>query len=64
MNKYTEHAYTYRHDGGDYIGCRALGGNYDCRHDELSDVNCTECEIAYDYECQKGNAHENNLSRH
>ena len=62
MDKYTEHAYVYRHDGGEYIGCRAMsksGNGYDCTRHTWSNVDCTRCKYA-----DGGNAHENNLSRH
>ena len=45
MNEYTKWMYVYRHDGGDYLGCRAQGKNWDCIHDEESDVDCLGCKF-------------------
>lgn len=57
MDKRTAHAYSYFHDGGDYIGCRALGKDYDCTHSLWAEVDCVKC-----YEQYKGEADENSLS--
>jgi hypothetical protein len=61
MNERTKHAYGYRHDGGDYIGCRHFSqcaNGYDCIHNKWSDVDCTDCKLL------KGDADEDSLSGH
>ena len=50
VDERTKYAYVYRHDGGDYIGCRAQGGNWDCFEIDISEVMCHACEFAYNYE--------------
>jgi hypothetical protein len=50
MNERTKHMYIYRHDGGEYIGCRAQGRNMDCYTYEQYEVDCEKCELASDRE--------------
>jgi hypothetical protein len=50
MNQRTKHMYIYRHDGGEYIGCRAQGRNMDCYTYEQYEVDCEKCELASDRE--------------
>lgn len=58
MNERTKHIYVYRHDGGDYIGCRAQGRFVDCYAYETHEVDCTKCKLL------KGDADEDSLSGH
>jgi hypothetical protein len=55
MNERTKWIYIYRHDGGDYIGCRAQGRFVDCYAYETHEVDCTKCkhnkEVAYEDTC-------------
>jgi hypothetical protein len=49
MKAETAYAYSYRHDGGDYIGCRANGRKYyDCYTYEWHEVDCTKCKFITD----------------
>jgi len=44
MNEQTKYMYIYRHDGGDYIGCRIQGLNCDCQYDSEEEVDCENCK--------------------
>ena len=46
MNEQTKYMYIYRHDGGDYIGCRIQGLNCDCQYDSEEEVDCENCKWA------------------
>jgi len=46
MNSNLAFAYVYRHDGGEYIGCRAQGENKDCYTMVLRHVDCDHCKYA------------------
>lgn len=53
MNDRTKWMYIYRHDGGDYIGCRAQGRNRDCHTYETHEVDCTNCQLLKDLQEDK-----------